>query len=977
MTKRRQLFGATMMAGVFGALASTSWAQGVAAPDPRMQAPPPADEAEVEAVVVTGSRLARPGTAAPTPTVILGSEDIAASGVVSIGELVRELPAVAPGVTSESSGPTFNAAGLNLVDLRSLGTNRTLVLVNGRRQVGSQPNTTAVDLNSIPTPLIERVEVITGGASAVYGADAVSGVVNLILKNRFEGVRIDAQGGVSSRSDAERYSLSATAGANFADDRGNVVVHAGYSKEESIEFDARPGGISGRNWVNNPANTGPRDGIPDYVILDNVRQLAGQQESAFILTLGGRRQVFGFNPDGSVRPFALGPSGLLPGTQLTDGGEATLGYDPECPQNKCQIRVPVERVLLSAMANYEVSDFLELFLEGRFAETKSEARIGSVFEIPPVTNNISINNPYVTPSLRALMQQAGVSTIGILRSNQELGPRGQDADRRLYQLTTGARGDLGIGNFRYDASFQYGSTRFVNTRLNDKFEDRSQRALDAVIDPRDGVIKCRSVVAGNNDGCVPINFLLPGAALTQQQLAYIKIPFHTETAELSQLVGTAVVTGDLFELWAGPIAVAAGVEYRKERSDYRVSAIDESGQGFFRTRRRTTTGEFDVREIFGEAIIPIARDLPFADSANIELAVRRSDYSTSGETTSWKVGADWAPTQDVRFRAVKAKAVRAPNVGELFSPGSEGFITVDDPCDVSFVRGGAPARAAACTALGISPTFVSNARSINIRTSTSGNPTLGVESADTLTLGAVFTPRFLPRLSFTVDYFDITIEDAVSVFGAQDILNNCVDLGSIDNVFCGSVSRGPGGDILQIRRQNINVSSFDREGVDLEARYRLDLDDKGRLDLAAVASRTLKVTTIVAPGTLTGGATLDENGEIGDPKWKARFNGRYSLNDFSFNATVSYLSSMVPDNQPSQPEDNRATTPTGDFWLTDLQAGYTLFGDVQLTAGVDNVFDALPPDLPDTRLGGTGSFDGAEIYPSVGRYFYLGVSVTL
>jgi outer membrane receptor protein involved in Fe transport len=473
-------------------------------------------------------------------------------------------------------------------------------------------------------------------------------------------------------------------------------------------------------------------------------------------------------------------------------------------------------------------------------------------------------------------------------------------------------------------------------------------------------------------GCVPINFLLPGAALTEAQLNWIRIPFATETAELRQLVGSASVTGDLIELWAGSVSIAVGTEWREEKSVYLTSDVDQQGLGFFNTRRQSTRGQFDVLEFFGEAIIPVLRDLPFAESAEIELAVRRSDYSTAGVTYAWKAGANWSPVRDIRFRGVLARAVRAPNVGELFSPASEGFLTVDDPCDVNFITGGTGGRASTCSALGVPAGFISNARTINIRTATAGNPELDVEKADTLTLGVVLAPRFVPGLSITADYYDIKIEDAINVFSAQDILNNCVDIGSIDNPFCQSISRAPGGAITQIRRQSINVSEFHREGIDVELRYRLDFEEAGVFDLSVAANRALAVETIVAPGTLTGGTTIDELGEIGNPKWKARAAGRYTLGGLTFNATVNYLSSMVRDVQPVQPEDNRATTPTGDFWLTDLQVGYDLFEETNVFFGVDNVFDRQPPSLPETRAGGAGSFEGAEIYPTMGRYFYVG-----
>ena len=933
----------------------------------------------IEQIIVTGSRIIRSGLATPTPTVIVGVEEIEASGAVNIGDLLRELPAIGPGINAESTAATFSGAGLNLIDLRSLGTERTLVLVNGRRHVGSQPSTTAVDLNTIPTPLVERVEVITGGASAVYGADAVSGVVNIILKDDFQGLEFDVQTGVSDRSDAERYQVGVTAGTNFAEGDGNAVLHLSYADEGGIEFDARPGGVSGANWVANPANTGPNDGIDDFIIMRNLRQLAGQQESAFIIDRGNGREVFGFTPGGALRPFELGPSGLIGNTQLTDGGEAELGFDPECPQAQCQLKVPVERFLINGLAEYAVADHVEVFLEGKFSSNQASSRIGSAFEIPPFTNQIPIDNPFVTPQLRDLLIEAGDDSVGILRSNQELGPRGTDSDRRLFQMTLGARGGIGASDtWNYETYFQYGDAQTTLIRLNDLFQNRFTLALDAVVDPADGVIKCRSVVEGaaQDPGCVPINLLLGGDALTPEILAFVEIPTATETAQLTQTLVSGVVTGELGDFWgAGAIGVAGGIEWREETSDFQTTATQQAGLGFFNSLRPAVSGDFDVFEVFGEVVVPVLTDAPFAQNLNFEAAVRYADYSTAGGATSWKLGADWAPVDDLRFRVVRAVAVRAPNIGELFNPGGQGFVTVDDPCDAAFVNGGAATRAANCEALAIVQPFSSNAQTINIRTQTSGNPSLDVEEANTLTLGAVFTPRWLDDFSLTADYFSIEIDDAINILGTQQVLNACVDLPSINNVFCDSINRDADGNLLLVRNQNINVSQFTREGVDIEARYRLDVG-AGSIDFSALATYISTSETVIAPGAATGGETIDENGEIGQPDWRLRGSAVYLTGPFSMNATVTQLADMAPDNQPATPEDNRATTGTGTFTLVDLRFQYDFNEQLRFSLGADNVFDEQPPGLPDTRIGGAGSFAGAEIFPVVGRYWYLGARVT-
>jgi iron complex outermembrane receptor protein len=928
----------------------------------------------VTEVLVTGSRIARGNEASATPLQALGTEELRSSGSVSPGDVIRQLPAIAAGVNSESSGASFNAAGLDLVDLRSLGTNRTLTLINGRRQVSSDPGSAAVDLNTIPTPLIERVEVITGGASAVYGADAVSGVVNIILKRNFEGLQIDSQYGISSRSDAKRQEVSVLAGTNFSENRGNVTGFLGYTSEGGVSWDARPGGVSGVDWLPNQANTGPHDGIPDFILANNVRQLGGQRESMFLLNRGNGQEAFAFNANGSVRPFALGPSGLMGGGQYTDGGEATLGFDSTCPQNQCPLKIPVKRYLGTLNITYGLTDSTDLFFEGRFATTKSESLIGSVFEIPPVTNSISIDNPFVSPSLRALMQQANVTSIGVIRSDQELGPRGQDAKRETMEFVGGARGNVGLGDFKYEVSMQYGNTDFTNTRLNDIYQDRWLDAIDVFRDS-DGVIKCRSVVA-QAQGCVPINLLQTGAVLTPEALKYVEIPTATETARIDQTVFSGHVTGSIGDFFgAGQTSLVVGAEYRKEFSDYETSPIDQQGEGFYYTQRLPTRGEYHVTEGFSEVLVPILRDRRFTKRLELEAAVRHSDYSTAGQTTSWKLGGNWAPVNDVRFRGTVARAVRAPNIAELFAVSQQGFVTADDPCDVANITGGAPNRAANCAALGVPANFISNARTINIRTATGGNPNLTVETANTWTVGTVFTPSTLPGFSTSVDYFMIKIENAVSVFSTQDILNACVDGATINNPFCASITRDTSGNLINVASNNINVSRLDREGVDFDVRYARQLGP-GLLNLDFAGTRMLTNDTIVAPGTATFGR-IDQNGEIGFPKWKGRLGAGYDVEPAHVSATLTWLSNMIRDNQPSSPEDDRAHAGTGKYLILNLQGGYYVTSKTRIYLGIDNVFDKLPPPLPDTRIGGAGSFPNAGIFSNIGRFFYGGVTLGL
>jgi len=637
------------------------------------------------------------------------------------------------------------------------------------------------------------------------------------------------------------------------------------------------------------------------------------------------------------------------------------------------MRIPVKRYLGTINTTYGLTEGTDLFFEGRFATTKSLALIGSVFEIPPFTNSIPIDNPYVSPSLRALMQQAGVDSVGIIRSDQELGPRGQDAQRRTMEFVAGARGDTHVGDFKYEVSMQYGNTDFVNTRLNDIYQDRWLNAIDSFRDT-DGVIKCRSDVA-RAEGCVPLNLLQTGSVLTPAILKYVEIPSATETARIDQTVYSGNVTGSIGDFFgAGQTGLVVGAEYRKEFSDYETSPIDQQGQGFFFVQRDPERGEYHVSEVFSEVLLPIFKDRFLAKRLELEAAVRHSDYSTAGKTTSWKFGGTWAPIADVRFRGTVARAVRAPNIGELYAVAQQGFITADDPCDVANITGGAANRAANCAALGIPANFISNARTINIRTTTGGNPNLTVETANTVTVGTVLTPAFINGFSLSVDYFRIRIDNAVNVFQTQDVLNNCVDSATIDNPFCAAITRDSAGNLINVTSNNINVSRFDREGLEFDLRYARALGP-GLLNMDFAATRMMTNDTIVAPGTATFGRVIDQNGEIGFPKWKGRLGTSYDFDPFQVSATVTWLSNMIRDNQPSLPEDNRASTGTGNHFVMNLQGGYFITSKTRIYAGIDNVFDRLPPPLPDTRGGGGSSFPQAGIYSAVGRFFYGGVSI--
>ncbi|WP_188873307.1 TonB-dependent receptor [Iodidimonas muriae] len=921
----------------------------------------------IEEVVVTGSRIRRSGTSTPIPVTVLDARKIALSGDARLADTLNELPAIGATQTLANSNDDPQEAGTNFLNLRRLGIDRTLVLVNGRRHVGSRPGTTAVDVNTIPTSMVERVEVITGGASAVYGADAVSGVVNLIMRDDFEGLKLDGQMGITDEGDGESYQLSLTAGANFADNRGNVFFNTSWDKTKRVNATDRGYASENFRFATNPANTGPDDGIPDQILFDNTGfigtpgggQVVGPDGADLFVAAGG---PFTFDANGNLISQDLG---ALPESFLSQGGDFVdlSRFD--------LLQVPIERLIVSGGMHYDLHDKVTLFANAKYAQSESATAGQPTFSLPSFSPIfILADNPFVPQDLNNILADNGAEGFFVSRTNVDQGQRRSRSDRDTVQLEVGLKGDI-TSNLDYTVHYQYGrsdnSTEFMNEQVLSRFNQQ----LDAVRDA-DGNIVCRDP----SGGCVPLNVLGPNAA-TADALAFSHVDFITE-GRLTQQVVNATITGDsagFMYLPAGPLGFALGTEYRRESTATEEGFLRNSGDVFPGGVIEDTVGNFDVWELFGEISIPVLRGVPFAEEVNIEAAVRYADYSTIGSATTWKVGGDWAPVRDLRFRAVVSQAVRAPNIGELFAPTRLENPFLEDPCDVSNINSGSPNRAANCAALGLSPDFISNAGAVTTRVLTGGNPDLKEETADTLTVGAVITPRMVPGFSLTVDYWDIEIDDAVNSFPVQAVANNCVDADSINNPFCESIVRRSDGNFDSISSQLINVASLKAAGIDIEASYFLDLGMvtgdavPGGLDLNLVATYLDKLDFFAQEGQ----AEPDrEAGELGDPDWTVNLRATYELGDLTVSLYERFISSQRFD--LAENPDFRDPNSTGSEWYTDLQIRYRLLEQTEIYVGVDNLFDNAPPILarvPETRSFG----NDAVVYDQIGRFFYAGVTV--
>lgn len=958
------------------------------------------DEMAIEQIVITGSRIQRSNLTAPTPVTIIDDEDISLQGEVNLASFLNTLPALGSTFTTASSTGFIGTAGLASLDLRRLGTDRTLVLVDGRRHVATQAGSAAVDINSIPQEMVERVEVVTGGASAIYGADAVTGVVNFIMKDDFDGFTVYGQAGQADEGDAFSYTTRLVAGSNFADGKGNAVFSGEWSSTNG--FDATDRSFERRNlrFVPNPADgdtpENPTDGIPDEILIEDA--------GLFFITIPGvfstPAGTFEFDAQRRLDPYDFGEATFADGSQI--GGDAvrldTIGGS---------LTADIERAIFNGRMDYELHPLAVFFAEAKYVNTRAASESGTAafdFGLPVDVNE----NPFLRQDVRQTLLDQGADTIFLARTNRDLGRRAQDAERQLFRAVVGFEGEFDNG-WDYELSGVWGRSTSEVQQLNNRINDRFFAGLDAVAltadqaanlpngtrfvragtdakgvltageaTPMVGDAVCRSAVNPDTDvpafaqnGCIPFSVLGPNAISAEAAEWATADGFLVEKVE--QIVTTLTFAGDsepYFSLPAGPIGWAAGAEYRDEFAQSTPTEIDQLGLTFL-NEIPPTEGGFDVWELFGEVSVPLLNDLPFVQDLTIDAAVRYGDYSTVGGTTAWKVGASYVPLNDIRFRSTYSQAVRAPNISELFGPQSQTFLFFDDPCDTDFIDEGSDNRVANCRALGIPEGFEQDNTRGNTPGTTGGNPDVQEETAETLTVGAVFTPRWVPSLAIAVDFWDIEIEDAIDTPSLQDVLENCVDASSIDNAFCPLIDRGPSNQVVGFTLTNQNIAAQEARGIDIEASYSLDLESAfdralGSLDFRVIGTHVLRRREF--PFQIDPDEFNAEAGELGDPEWALTYNMTWRWQGFSFNYELRYLSDQLivqQENLANDP-DLQEFVSTGRTFFHDIQARYQVTENVELVTGINNLTQQFPP------LGLSGSGTDSAIFDVVGRFYYGG-----
>jgi outer membrane receptor protein involved in Fe transport len=945
-------------------------------PGPPAASTPP--DAPIEEVIVTGSRIRQDAQSFANPVTSITSETLVQSGKTDLAEFLAQSPALVGSVTGDltaGSNYGFGEVGLNLLDLRHLGVDRTLVLVDGRRHVAGLAGSAAVDIDAIPTDLLEAVDVLTGGASAIYGADGVSGVVNFRLKKDFEGITARAQLGQSGEGDGDNRFLALTAGRNFSDGRGNFAIAYEYSSDARVNDQARSYLRAPRaaELAQNQDDLDDDPNVPDNVPYNDQRYA----DSSFLGAVDVDFDLLSdYEGTGNVydRGFVLENSG-----GYTQGGSSTPvnGYQGD-------LFPELDRHLVNLVGHFDVSDSFTISAEGKYVRSHAYSVAQPsydfyLFQTP--------DNPFMPQSIRdAIVPGAAVDWFGdpeapdgviVTRDNYDLGVNAEDTVRETLRGVLAANGTVS-DHLRYEASYVYGETRSRIVELRNRSEDRWAAAIDVVADPTTGVPVCRSSLDPDSDpaldGCVPFNIFgthpesNAGAAdwVNENSVSHSKVTQQVVSGSLSGDFG------DLLALPGGSIGFALGAEYRRETSDS-VPAQEIQDGVMWVGPITPSKGSFDVTELFAEINVPVLKDARFAEKLSFGGAFRASDYSTVGKTNSWKLDAVYAPVRSVTVRGTYAQAVRAPNIAELFSPESSTFNFITDPCDINELNNGTSTREANCAellaGLGIDPTtfLPSNTPQATLFTEGTfgGNRDLSEETATTWTAGVVLRPEFAPGLSLALDWYDIRIENAINTPEAQEVAQLCVDNPTLDNPYCGGIDRDPDtGFIVGFTVRPANVASFKTAGLDVTLDWSLASFAGGGLRLQLVGGYLDKLEFISVPG-----AEVDNDlEEQYFPKYSATFDASWTHGPMTLAYGVDWFGKtdrftrevLAGDPDYSDPRYFKVKQK----WDHHVHVGWDVNDSVNVYAGVTNLFDEKP-------AFGYGSNSSYPV-SAMGRFIYAG-----
>lgn len=936
----------------------------------------PAFAQTTERVEITGSRIRTIGATSNSPITSVASEEINSSQPAAVEEVIRGLPAAVPAIGPGTNNGTNGTAS---IDLRGLGSNRTLVLMNGRRLVPATLGA-SVDTNTIPIALLERIDLVTGGASAVYGADAVSGVANFILKKNFQGVEFSSNYGSSEQNDAKRYRSDFTIGSNLADNRGNVVLNLTRTRTTPLTQGEREYGLVQRDPTTGNGG-GSTTAVPAYFVGVPGRSASVIDASTGLLRNAVASDQYNFNPPNFYQ-------------------------------------TPLERTQITALGHFTINEYAEAYAELLSNKSKVVANLAPTGSFT-TAYFLPIGNPFLTTPVRQQLCAAyttafplgaadpncvaGNATevrLSIRRRFVELGPRINDFDNTSQQYTVGLRGSLPVlSNWNYDAYLQRGSSDQVGSRVNWGSYSKVQQALRAT-----NAVTCTV----NTNGCVPLNLFGAAGTITPAMLNFVNLS-TVQTTSVTQSIANASVSGDLGAVKSPfskqPIGLALGIEERKMFAGNRSDGPTQIQNEVLGTGAPTPdrSGSLKLSEGFIEAQVPLVDGLPGVHSLNFEGGYRASEFTTSASKQnygSWKYGFDWAPVKGFRIRAMQQRATRSPSVNELYAPvvtGLAGLTT--DPCQGANINTAAAATpgtlSSLCRQTGVPANQVGNVAApsaAQINNTSGGNPNLSPEEADTTTIGLVFEPSFAPGLSVTFDYYKIVVNKAVSSASSGQVVNGCYTAAlnpgfSPNSAFCGFISRDPltgslnGG--LGTITQLSNLGRNDVQGYDIGVNYRLPLkavglDGWGRVDVGLNATQYTKwdVQTLPTVDTLSclgvyGTSCGDQTGTpTNKVKWSQR--GTWNMGSFSVGYNWRHLSAVEldPAEQAGIFEPYKKISA---YNYIDLSGTWDVTKNLRLSLAVNNATDKKPP-IVGTGLSASSLNSGntyPQTYDTIGRFYSL------
>ena len=1001
-SKPSRVIALVLLGGAIGGMAATAAQAQTAAADTDSQA----KEETLEAIVITGSRITRRDYQSDSPIVTVDQSTLAAAGQPTLDRAIGEMPqfASAQGMSEvgDVQGSTGFAGGQSYGDLRGLGPNRALVLMDGRRLMSSNPDG-SVDLNTIPMSMIDNVEVITGGASATYGSDAIAGVLNFKLRQNFSGAELSIQHGQTTMGDGKTEHVSALLGGNFAEDRGNAVLAFEYSERGVVHGADRPFFANIRELARPPEGIMPAGtfGTPPTIAAVNG-VLAGYPGTTPIAGSGPYNGSLGVNTDGTIFTDLAAPNCVQ---NYRGIGQKGVNISPACTQvqvglgNFFAIQVPLTKYNVLARSTYKLADHVSAYTQFNFMESSARDETAGGSTGPGKELLVPLNNPFVVnnPALQTILASRPTDPSNPTALTQPLvltkllsasGNRIQTFKYDVYQAVAGLKGDVPGTDLTWDVYASYGRTLFNNLQQNDS----SKAAFAAIVDGAANYQGATGTCVGYAWNPFGSNPLSPGC----REFA-TRTNSNVNTMTQKNVEGT--IQGKILTLPMGDLRFALGADYRGSRFDYNPDHGLVTNDSFSYDTTIPTSGTQNVREVFGELLIPVLKDLPLVQELSLDLGARRSQYDLFGGVNTYKADFNWKPVSTVAVRGGYARAIRAPSLGELFAPTVTGNLNIGagpaagDPCATGSVfRSGANAAqvAALCQAQGVPaalyPTYTYGVDSVH--GTSGGNPGLTPETANTYSIGTVWSPHFDSALTrkfqLSVDYYNISIKNAVGSLALTDILPRCFNSDGISNpgystanIYCQQITRDHNtGDIILAHEGLLNLASYKTDGVDTEVDWSFGLNALGLSERAGTLrlNSMLNYTHSFNVSSLPGSPVLDYAGSIGNtqvspemahPHWKANTGLGYSIGPVSATLHWRYIAAM--EHQDVVVDPTSKTPGVGAYNYFDIDAHWAVFEHLELTAGLTNISNKAPP-----FVSGQPLTTDTSTYDIIGRTYYVG-----